>query len=368
MTMNHTSAQPSPWNTPDGLHAIATATDDDRRRLWRALCAAPPDADVAEEATAAVNVALRGWRPEQRCAPLSCYAVYETVDATGPHDPSFDIVTSLLAAPRWPWPISASASFADQGVTTAALATVAPEALAHLQDLSFAAHGDALPTIARLLRGAVRAQSVSLTGTGVSAHDVEGVLQALPTTVTSLTLANIGGLADVLGRLLVARPQLSALQLQSCRLSADGIAHLVDAGAFDHLQRLRLLHAGLDDEAARRWALRPSPGRLRDVDLEDEGLSRPHIADGFIALVDSGWLSGLSSLRLAYHALTGARLARFLGADVSRLRRLKFWCTGLRNSDAHLLLEAQATWPELGVELSYQSVDAALEARLRRPG
>jgi hypothetical protein len=194
------------------------------------------------------------------------------------------------------------------------------------------------------------------------------VLDALPDGLERLWIHDVriepASFARMLADALAMRPSFIGLAVHACQLGADGVATLVERGAFDRLTELTLRGVRLDDSAATSWARHRPTGALRKLDLEEQffdGKDSMMAGPGLLALAEAGWLDRLESLTLSYHRLCGDTLARVLErADLRELRHLKLFCTGFDAVDAARLRAARAQLPALEhLELSYTQLDDA---------
>lgn len=358
----------SDWQHPNTLAALRDADRLQRQHAWQRLIREPPDA----AALPAVEAALAHWPDHDRHAPASCFARIEERPATGPHDPGGDRFIEFLQQPRWPWPLARHASFEfEAGFGAAALqAAAAWPPLRQLRSLALSASHDseAQRALIELLRspGCQSLNALSLDLGGIAEATLLALGAALPAELQSLQIRWVErGLNPLLAALLPARPALTRLSLQHCRLD---VAALARSGGFDRLQALQLHGAGIDDGQAHGWAQRRASGALRELDIEDSAIDGQRcMQQGLIELIDAGWLDGLQSLRLGYHPLGGALLQHALDhADWRQLHTLKLWVVALEDADAERLLAQRDRLPALlELEVQYSQLGHETERRLQ---
>jgi hypothetical protein len=341
------------------------------------------DAQTSDATFTELERILAPWPARSRPAWGGWYADVETIESGGPHEeyrrdifrglreptePAFRLarhvgmwfdegvgIEQIAAFARWP---------SLRTITSVSLETrYRPELSAAIAEF---ARSSSTQHLREYTLGLGRITEVDLTM----------VLEALPDKLERLWIHDVrmdsrgSGHAEqtcfarLLSDALITRSSFVGLALHASELGCEGIATLVERGAFDRLTELTLHGVRLDDAAASSWARHRATGTLRKLALEEQffdGHDAMMQGPGLLALAEAGWLDRLESLALSYHRLDGDTLAQLLErADLRELRHLKLYCTGFDPSAAARLRSARAQLPALEhLELSYTQLDDA---------
>jgi hypothetical protein len=355
------------------ISALRDAPASVRVHAWIRMVQAI-DKHTSEESFAELERVLAPWPARSRPAWGGWYANVETIDASGPHEEDRrDIFQSLR------WPIEPAFRVArhvgmwfDDGVGAEQIAAFARwPSLRTITSVSLQTHyRPELPAaIAEFARADTTAhlREYTLGLASATQPGLEAVLDALPSGLERLWIHDVRieptSFARLLADTLVTRPSFVGLAVHACQLGTEGMATLIERGAFDRLTELTLRGVRLDDTAAASWARHRAPAALRELDLEEQYFDGNHAMQGpgLIALAEAGWLDRLESLKLSYHRFCGDTLAQLLErADLRDLRHLLLHCTGFDASGVQRLRAAREQLPALEhLELSYTQLDDA---------
>jgi hypothetical protein len=338
------------------------------------------DAETSESTFTELERVLASWPARSRPAWGGWYADVETIESGGPHEEYRQDIFQRLRQPTEPAFRLARhvGMWFDDGVGAEQIAAFARwPALRTITSVSLQTHyRPELPAaIAEFARSTDTRHLREYTlGLGVVTQpSLALILDALPAGLERLWIHDVRidptCFAQLLADALAMRPSFVGLAVHACPLGPEGVATLVERGAFDRLTELTLRGVRLDDAAATSWARHRSTGTLRKLDLEEQffdGKDSMMAGPGLLALAEGGWLDRLESLTLSYHRLCGDTLARVLErADLRELRHLKLFCTGFDLSDAARLRAARVQLPALEhLELSYTQLGDADERAL----
>jgi hypothetical protein len=338
------------------------------------------DAATSESTFTELEHVLASWPARSRPAWGGWYADVETVEASGPHEEYRQDIFKCLREPTVPAFRLARhvGMWFDDGVGVEQLDALARwPALRTITSVSLQTHyRPELPVAIAEFARSIHTRHLREYTLGLGVVTQPGlalVLDALPDKLERLWIHDVRidptSFARLLADALAMRPSFVGLAVHACPLGPEGVATLVERGAFDRLTELTLRGVRLDDAAATSWARHRATGTLRKLDLEEQffdGKDSMMAGPGLLALAEAGWLDRLESLTLSYHRLCGDTLARVLErADLRELRHLKLFCTGFDASDAARLRAARAQLPALEhLELSYTQLGDADERAL----
>lgn len=370
-----------PPNLDSGfIAALREAPPSVRVTLWMRTVEAVDAGGATPEVLAAIEEALAPWPARSRPAWAGWHADVEVTEPTGYDDPGRHIFRSLREPKNAAFRLARHVGmWFEEGVGVEQIEALAGWPwLAGITSVSLQTrYDDALAVaIERFLRapGTRHLRELTLGLAGAAAAGVGAILEALPRELERLWIHDVRhgtGFAEQLAACVAGRPGLVGLSVHGCDVGAAGLRALVEGGAFDRLAELTLHGVQLGDEAAKDWARRRAPGRLRVLDLEEQYFDGDHAmaGEGLAALAEAGWLDGLESLSLSYHRFGGEPLVRVLErADLTKLRHLRLWCTGTEPADAERLRAARETeLPALEhVEVMYSQLGDAEESKLGR--
>jgi hypothetical protein len=341
------------------------------RAVQHALTATPAQ-------LAALDTALATWPARSRAAWGAWYAAVDQVEQTGPWEQGYDVFRSLIEPTSPAFALARHVGlWFDHGVGVDAIdrfsswPSLRTITSVSLQTSYSADQGRAIDRFVRA-PATQHLRELTLGLAGIDAELVASILVGSPEKVERVWIHDVrheARFAELLADWIDTRTDLIGLSLHACPLGTAGLGQLGERGSFDRLTELTLRGVTLDDEAAARWAIHRSPGRLRMLDLEEQFFDGNHAMQGpgLIALAEAGWLDHLESLALSYHRLTADSLAHVLDrADLSQLRHLRLHCTGFDASDAERLRHVKAAkLPALEhLELAYTQLSDAAASEL----
>jgi hypothetical protein len=369
----------------DFLAALRDAPASVRVVAWMRTVEAV-DAQTTQECFAELEAILASWPARSRPAWGGWYADVETIVTGGPWEDErrLDIFRGLREPTEPAFRLARHVGmWFDDDVGAEQIAALARwPSLRTITSVSLETHWrpDVAAAIAEFLRastaGHLREYTLGLGG--IREVALAAILEALPDKLERLWIHDVrwgSGAAErisfarLLADTLAKRPHVVGLAVHACELGPEGMATLLERGAFDRLGELTLRCVRLDDAAAAIWARHRSPGTLRKLELDEQFFeNKDSIMEGpgLLALAEAGWLDRLESLTLSHHRFRGDVLAQVLErADLRALRHLKLSCTGMNATDAARLRAARDKLPALEhLELEISGLDLGSEYAL----